>query len=154
MLCLPEEKETNMPRINTITLNITTGTGGPAGTAGTRGDVYLGVCGREFYADTSITENEDFVAGSTTEFVFGDGANVGNPGINDPRQHSLFTEDVKHFPTYIRFQPRSPEDQWLMVRALMSFNNTINPTWDTASWLGRSIWLGNTSGLYVHLRLV
>jgi hypothetical protein len=140
-----------MPRINTISLNITTGGGGPAGASGTRGDVYLGVCGREFYA---ALPSEEFVSGSTREFIFGDGANVSNPEINDPRDHSLFTEDVKHFPTYVRFQPRDPADQWFMERALMSFNNTINPVWDTASFLGRGIWLGRTSGFYVHLRRV
>lgn len=118
--------------------------------AGTDGDVYLGVCGREFYVDT---ESDDFECGSARDYVFGDGANVINKPDNDPRGQLLLTENVERFPVYLRFQPRSRSDNWNLQRAVVTFNENLLPQWDTASFVrpDAGIWLGIRSGLYVHL---
>ena len=51
--------------IDQIRVEITTGRDGGAGTDG---DVYLGICGREFRCDTSA---DDFERGSKREYIFG-----------------------------------------------------------------------------------
>lgn len=118
--------------------------------AGTDGDVYLSVCGREFYVDTSA---DDFERGSSRLYVFGDGANVNNPPTNDPRQHNLHIENVNNFPVYLRFQPRSRTDNWNVQRAEVSFNQNIFPRWDTASFISQreGIWMGTRSSMFLHI---
>ena len=118
--------------------------------AGTDGDVYLGVCGREFYVDTSA---DDFERGSSRMYIFGDGANVNNPPNNDPRKQSLHIENVGNFPVYLRFQPRSRTDNWNVQRAEVSFNGNFFPRWDTASFVSQrdGIWMGVRSSLFLHI---
>ena len=118
--------------------------------AGTDGDVYLGVCGREFYVDSTA---DDFERGSSRLYVFGDGANNINPGDNDPRDHNLQLETVDSFPVYIRFQPRSRTDNWIVQRAEVSFNGNIFPRWDTASIISQrvGIVMGIRSSLFLHI---
>ena len=134
-----------MPQIDQIAPNIQTG---DLEDAGTDGDIYLGVCGREFYVDS---QSDDFERGAVFTYIFGDGANVSNPPPNDPRSHLLLTENVERFPTYIRFQPENRNDHWFMQDAEFSFNGQILPQWGTSSFLRRGIWLGTRSGMYVHL---
>jgi hypothetical protein len=134
-------------QIVAIHLNVETGR---ASGAGTDGSVYLGVCGREFMADTTA---DDFEAGSSRLYVFGEGATVTNRADNDPRKQRLFEEEVGAFPVYLRFQPRNEADRWNLARAVMTLNGRLLPMWDTASFVahGEGIWLGAKSGLYVHL---
>ncbi len=137
-----------MPEIQSIHLTLKTGR---MDGAGTDGDVYLGVCGREFYVDT---ESDDFERGSAREYVFGDGANVINKPNNDPRRQRLLTENVERFPVYLRFQPRSRSDNWNLQQAVMTFNDeSFLSQWDSAIFVrpADGIWLGIRSGLYVHL---
>jgi hypothetical protein len=124
-------------------------TGNESG-AGTDGDVYLGLGGREFSIDTT---SDDFERGSGRTYVLGEGANIRNAEFNDPRQQQLFTENVPSFPVYIRFQPRSRTDNWLLQRADVRFNGSLHIDWDTLPLLGLQdgIWLGVRSGLFVHL---
>lgn len=138
-----------MPELHKITLNLQTG---DLEDAGTDGDVYLGVCGREFYVDSEDPDEDDFERNSTHEYVFGVDASNINPPANDPRNPQLFTENVERFPMYIRFQPRSRTDHWFLHRAEVSFNDSFFPRWDTLELIGRAgIWLGTRSGMYVHL---
>lgn len=136
-----------MPEVQSIHLNLQTGR---MDGAGTDGNVYLGVCGREFYVDTT---SDDFERGSTRNYIFGDGANVINKPPNDPRSQRLLTENVVRFPVYIRFQPESGSDNWNLQRAVVTFNGDLFPQWDTASFVrsDNGIWLGTRSGLYVHI---
>jgi hypothetical protein len=140
-----------MARIEVIRLHLETGS---RSGAGTDGDVYLGVCGREFSVDTT---RDDFERGSSREYVFGTGANVNSASVNDPREQALFVENVKNFPVYIRFQPQNRNDNWQVQRAEVSFNDDFFPRWDTASFVpndpAKGIWLGVRSGLVVHVPL-
>lgn len=138
-----------MPRINSIHLHLETGN---LSGAGTDGDVYLGVCGREFNLDTTSDDRE---RGSSRTYVFGEGSNVNNPSVNDPRKQELFTENVEQFPVYVRFQPQSRGDNWQLQRADVRFNDGLIPEWDTVGFVlndpAEGIWLGVRSGLFVHL---
>jgi len=138
-----------MPQIDTIGLNLKTGN---LSGAGTDGDVYLGVCGREFSIDTT---RDDFERGSARTYVLGDGSNVNNAAVNDPREQRLFVENVDNFPVYIRFQPQGRSDNWQLQRATLSFNGDTFPQWDTLSFVDNDpasgIWLGTRSGLFVHI---
>jgi hypothetical protein len=118
--------------------------------AGTDGDVYLGVAGREFYVDTTA---DDFERGSARLYIFGDGANNINPGDNDPRDHNLHIENVDSFPVYVRFEPRSRNDNWIVQRAEVSFNDNLFPRWDTASIISQrvGIVMGTRSTLFLHI---
>ena len=138
-----------MPQINIIELHLSTGS---LSGAGTDGDVYLGLCGREFSIDST---SNDFERGSGRTYVLGEGANIRNAELNDPRRQQLFTENVSNFPVYIRFQPRSRGDNWQLQRADVRFNGSLHIDWDTVPFVVNSeeegIWLGVRSGLFVHL---
>jgi hypothetical protein len=54
--------------------------------AGTDGDVFIGIAGREFYIES---EANDFEAGSNRTYRLGDGANILYSGLNDPRAQQL-----------------------------------------------------------------
>ena len=131
--------------IQSIQLNVQTA---DVASAGTDGSVYLGFCGREFHADTTA---DDFERGSSRRYVFGDGANVINAATNDPREQQLFLENVDTLPVYIRFQPQNDGDNWRLERATVTVNGQLFPMWDTVPVLQEGIWLGQRSGLYVHI---
>ena len=136
-----------MPQITKIEFHLETG---DLSGAGTDGDVYLGICGREFSIDS---ERDDFERGSGRTYVLGDEADVRNAEFNDPRTQRLLTENVPNFPVYVRFQPRSRGDNWHLVRAHVRFNGSLHIDWDTLPFVVRDegIWLGVRSGLVVHL---
>jgi hypothetical protein len=136
-----------MPQIESIQANIQTL---DVSGAGTDGDVYLGVSGREFHLDTS---HDDFERGSSRKYVLGDGGNINNASINDPRKQFLLTEDVESFPVYLRFNPQSGSDNWNLERAVVTFNNELLPQWDTLTLVKQNegIWLGTHSGLVVFI---
>jgi hypothetical protein len=137
-----------MPQINSIQLHLETG---DLSGAGTDGDVYLGLCGREFSIDTT---RDDFEGGSGRTYVLGENADIRNAEFNDPRAHGLFTENVARFPVYIRFQPQTRSDNWQLLRADVRFNDSLHIDWDTRPFIpagSEGIWLGVRSGLCVHL---
>ena len=138
-----------MPRIESITLHVQTGA---LSGAGTDGDIYLGLCGREFKIDAT---GDDFEKGKAREYVLGEGANIKNAEVNDPRSQELFTERVANFPVYIRFHPESGSDNWQLQRADVRFNGSLHIDWDTLPAVTndpeKGIWLGVRSGLAVHL---
>lgn len=122
--------------------------------AGTDGNVYLGFGGREFRADT---DHDDFEQDSSREYIFGERANVNNPGENDPRNPQLQTENTERFPIYVRFQPTGGSDNWKLLRAEVSLNDALFPRWDTGDYISfrpdGGIWLGIRSGLVVYIPL-
>ena len=85
--------------------------------AGTDGDVWGAVAGREFYLDSSAN---DFEQGDNRTYTCGDGSNVLNAADNDPRHPQLDTADVDRFPTYVRFEPGG---NWVLEEAEV----TVNP---------------------------
>jgi hypothetical protein len=70
---------------------------------GTDGDVYLGICGREFYVDSDSDQINDFQYGDSRDNGFGAGANVKFKTFNDPRSPRLDQENIYRFPAYVRF---------------------------------------------------
>ena len=137
-----------MAQIESIHVSIETG---DESGAGTDGSIYVGVCGREFHLDTSA---DDFERGSSHEYVLGEGSDVVNPAVNDPRKQLLRTEDVESLPIYVRFEPNNGGDNWNLARAELSLNNDFFPRWVTESFISEAdgIWLGQRSGNVVHLR--
>ena len=89
-----------MPAIEIIDIKIVTGN---VSGAGTDGEVYLGICGREFRLDTS---GDDFKRGANDIFRLGSNANIKNKERNDPRNPQHRTDDLDKFPVYIRLEPR------------------------------------------------
>lgn len=60
-----------MPKVTRIELHLQTG---GQRNAGTDGDIYLGICGREFYIDSP---EDDFETGATRTYVFAGAAATG-----------------------------------------------------------------------------
>lgn len=118
--------------------------------AGTDGDVYLGLCGREFFLDSSAN---DFERGSSHTYILGNGANVNNDSENDPRQQNLFSEEVEKYPVYLRLSPLGNNSAWKLEQAIVTLNGSEFLRWDTRGLVfpDRGIWLGRTSGLVVHI---
>jgi hypothetical protein len=133
-----------MANINRINVLIVTAN---ASGAGTDGSVYLGVCGREFHTDTN---SDDFERNSSRSYVFGEGTNVNNASTNDPRHPALFTEDIDKFPIYIRFNPKSGSDSWILDRVSVSFNDGLFPLYERNQ--KEPLVLGSRSGLICYLR--
>jgi hypothetical protein len=117
--------------------------------AGTDGDVYIGIDGREFYIDSAI---DDFEQGGDRTYTFGDGANVNFASSNNPvSPYQLLTEKLDHSPVYVRFSPQNRGDNWDME----SVTVTVNPGPKQVQYqaLGGSdhLSLGVHSGLYCSL---
>jgi hypothetical protein len=134
-----------MAAIQSIQLHIVTG---EQSGAGTDGDVYLSICGREFYIDS---DDDDFEQGGKHTYVLGEGSNVLYPEHNDPREQQLDTERAADFPVYVRFVPRSRFDNWQLQRADVRFNDGFATEWDTVGTgivndPKRGIWLGTHYG--------
>ena len=140
-----------MAAITRIDVRIKTGRGGKL--AGTDGDVYIRIGGREFFVDSAA---DDFEQGSDRTYTFGEGANVRDAALNDPRSpYQLLTENLNRFPINIRFVPGpgslAQEDVWI----LESITVTVNPGTGQVQFqaLGGSdnLVLGKRAGLYCDL---
>lgn len=126
-------------------------TGGAAG-AGTDGYPYLGIGGREFRLDTS---SDDFETGAMPfTYIFGEGANVRSPEDNDPRRNFVLdTNRLDGFPVYIRFEPENAADRWKLsfVQTLVYEQGDSVAAFYFSRTQGAGIWLGRTSGTFLHL---
>jgi hypothetical protein len=121
--------------------------------AGTDGDVYAGVAGREFYLDT---EGDDFERGSRFFYRLGDRGEFNerplvNPGGNDPRKQELVAEEVDNYPIYIRFEPQDRDDNWNLELAVIGINRDVDRLYDSLEIAPSGIWLGTRFGLVLHL---
>src|SRR5262245_62059626 len=95
------DRRKTMPLINRIDVRIKTG---DRAAAGTDGDIYVGICGREFFVDSAV---DDFERNSDRTYIFGagggSGSTVNNPSLNDPSSsYQLQTEALGKFPAYVR----------------------------------------------------
>ncbi len=133
-----------MTNINTITVLLNTG--GQSG-AGTDGDVYLGICGREFYLDTNAN---DFESNSSRSYVLGQGFNILNTDKNDPRKPRILVEQIDKFPLYIRFSPKTRDDNWNLVRVGITINISAFPQYEALLETQGGIWMGIRSSLYLY----
>jgi hypothetical protein len=116
--------------------------------------VYLGIGGREFYLDT---DRDDFEPGTSIDYVLGEDSNVHNAAQNDPRDQILYVEHAYQLPCYIRFKGKDRGDEWKLLRAGVSLNDSVVPVWDTASLFsfgqGGGIWMGTRATEMVVLPL-
>jgi hypothetical protein len=113
--------------------------------AGTDGNIYLGICGREFFCDTT---KEDFERSQKRTYQFGSGANVTDPTMNDPRDPQLQVEDADLFPFYVRFD-QGRASHWKLASVEVVLND------GAAVFSNNSIaelWMGLRAGAFCHLR--
>jgi hypothetical protein len=93
---------------------------GDVADAGTDGNVYLGIGGREFRLDSRA---DDYERGSYRIYVLGlqpeypdlpePKVEVNNKAKNDPESYlPISTENLGLSPVYIRFEPESSGDNW------------------------------------------
>ncbi|MEP6634955.1 MAG: hypothetical protein ABJA62_12190 [Luteimonas sp.] len=123
--------------------------------AGTDGDIYLGIGGREFMVDSS---NDDFERGADQYYDIGQPATIQNRAINDPRAPQITTEDISAFPVYVRFAPKSRSDQWNLDIVWVGVNDPDSNRLDFYRNITISdgvreegFWLGVHSGLVLYL---
>jgi hypothetical protein len=136
-----------MTAITRIDLRLVTGN---RSNAGTDDNVYLGICGREFYVDSS---SNDFEQGSDRIYTFGVGSNVTHAEENDPRTpFALQTENLGRFPVYIRHEPVAlGENSWNVERVTVTVNpGTAQVQFDALAG-ANNLWLGVFSGRYCYL---
>lgn len=142
-------------------------TGNKSG-AGTDGDVYLGLGGREFYLDSVL---DDFETGEARVYVYGsliDGSPnpegwrrlLIQPEHNDPRTPALEESDVNNNPVYIRFVPKEVngnsdrDDNWQLGFAQLTLDVTDRTLLRSSHQMAvpAPIWLGTKRGEVVHFR--
>jgi hypothetical protein len=128
--------------------------------AGTNGDIYLGLGGREFHLDS--TEN-DFQRASIREYLLGappippnsGGVQVTNKDKNDPRKgFQLDTDNLSRTPVYIRFEPEPQipaNDHWNLNFASVLVYDTAFVIGYTPALGFDNLWLGHVSGKILYL---
>lgn len=123
--------------------------------AGTDGDVFLGVGGREFFVD-SQGDHDDFERGATRTYIFGSGATVNRPSENDPRSPwQLDFLDLALTPKYLRFEPGG---DWHIGRVDLTVIYSGTPQVPGGSvhfqrFEGNAnLWLGERRGKFVYFR--
>ena len=121
---------------------------GKKNNAGTDGEVYLGIFGREFYLDSS---HDDFERASDFTYILGEGANINHSSDNDPRLPALSADQMGGFPVYIRFEPFGGSPDWNVERVLVTVTSGRNEEIRFANLLLENIWLGQKSGKFIYL---
>ena len=142
-----------MGAIHRIVIEVKTATGRDAGT---KGRVFLGVCGREFRLRRTAN---DYRSGAETIFVLGEGATVSHPALNDPRHPQLDTDWAEKYPAYIRFEPLAAADRWkvrvvcVRVEGDLSLHDPslIKEFGTRSSSASEGMWLGRDAGLFYFL---
>jgi hypothetical protein len=130
--------------------------------AGTDGNIYLGICGREFHLDST---RDDFERGSFRDYILGDPPiDLGNPppdhvhvrdaDKNDPRSGCpLDTDSLDITPVYIRFEPQNSGDNWNMnFAAVLVFTDFFFIGYSPQAGFD-NLWMGNASGKIIYLTL-
>lgn len=119
--------------------------------AGTDSHVFVAVAGREFHVDSGV---DDFERGDDRVYTLGEGANINNAAINDPRGPvQLDTADVDRFPVWLRMEPAGSNANWNVESVQVTVNPGPGEIVFRALWGGdKRIWLGQNSGKFVFLR--
>lgn len=139
-----------MATIRKIELHLRTGS---AADADTDGDVFLGLCGREFFVDSAESGYNDFERGDDKTYIFGEGANVMRPAQNDPRSPlPCDANDLTRYPIYLRFVP-GPGGDWNigLVELTVHAPNIGQATFSRLEG-NSNIWLGAKRGLFLYFR--
>ncbi len=138
--------------------------------AGTDGEVYLGIGGREFRLDQP---GDQFKRGDPNQFIIGVGSNIENPDIdglpldpgpsgNSPEINDDIVTATNPFPVYLRLDPKNDDDndwnvQSVKVSAVAGGGTGSGPTRNfvfpkaTGIHTEGTIWLGRKSGLTLFL---
>jgi hypothetical protein len=127
--------------------------------AGTDGDVYLEIGGREFHIDS---KKDDYETGVDRTYGLGGGLGggeipVNSPEHNDPRKpYPLTDENIDDNPVWVRFEPENDDDHWICqyvsVKAkhastIVRFYEALEPEDDTKVYL----MFGHRSGKFLFL---
>jgi hypothetical protein len=122
--------------------------------AGTDGNVYLGICGREFRCDSA---KDDFERGSTGVYKFGDTPGyVTHPDANDPRNPRLDQSELDLYPVYLRFDQGS-SDHWALELVKVWINDPImsHPHhYERQFFPNAPLWMGKNAGNFCYLHKV
>jgi hypothetical protein len=133
--------------IRQIRVEITTGRDRGAGTDG---NIYLGICGREFRCDTSA---DDFEKGSTREYIFGAippvFENITSETYNHPSRPPLLPDEADTFPCYLRLSQGS--SRWLLADAAVYIDSETEPRF-VGAMSNNPIWMGDDCGCIYYLR--
>jgi PLAT/LH2 domain-containing protein len=154
------QEKNGMSKITRLEVTIQTGN---RERAGTDGDVYLAIAGREFNLDS---ERDDFERGHVDEFLLGEEYQPGqghagfkqvrNRAENDPRQPQLDLADVDKFPVWIRLSPAGAYPGWLLESVDVKITIDSEPaplsSWIYVAILDGGLWLGKDSGLFCFLK--
>jgi hypothetical protein len=131
--------------------------------SGTDGDVFVGICGREFFIDS---EKDDFERGQDRTLLLGekpallptniDIVPVRNDWLNDPRNlYKLKTENLYKYPVYVRFEPEDRDDLWVLEYVSVFVNPTsgVEPffNYEALGDRGDFLALGQVMGKYCYL---
>jgi hypothetical protein len=129
--------------------------------AGTDGDIYLGLGGREFHLDSTA---DDFERSSYREYIMGappippsttppPRVQVLNQDKNDPRKgYPLDTNNLSRTPVYIRFEPQpSAPDHWNLNFAAVLVYDTKFVIGYTPPPFFDNLWFGHQSGNILYL---
>jgi hypothetical protein len=156
-----------MTHVDKITVDVKTR---DATNAGTNGEVYLGLGGREFRLDQP---GDQFKKGDNNHFVIGVGSNVENKSINDlplippangnsPEINDDIVTGTNPFPVYVRLDPKDDHDNdWNVESVRVSAfagggggggtpRTFVFPKASGIHTEG-AIWLGRNSGLTLFL---
>jgi len=131
--------------------------------AGTDADIYIGVGGREFHADSSA---DDFERNSKAAYIFGEVTEdtapyvrrtVNRPGDNDPRgPYHLYTENLDLTPVYVRWEQGGNSADWCLDQiSVWAFTDTMSIGYFPAA-APNGLWFSSGTGmtLYMPLKLV
>ena len=122
--------------------------------AGTDGNIYLGICGREFRCDTTA---DDFEKGSTRTYIFGTLSttyptvfpNITSETYNHTSRPQLLVDEADLFPAYIRLSQGS--SRWLLAGVKVYIDDEVEPHFVDA--MGNNpLWMGDDCGCIYYLR--
>jgi hypothetical protein len=120
--------------------------------AGTDGDIYLAIDGREFHIDSAL---DDFERGDDRVYTLGVNHNINFPSNNDPQKdYVLDTEDLDNFPVWIRFEPSGSFPHWKLEEVTVTVNPGPGQVQYQALADSNSLWLGQQVGKFCFLKKV
>ena len=71
-------------------------------------------------------------------YKLGEGANILNKDLNDPRKPQLKSEDLDKFPVYIRLEPAGGSPDWNLTFVNVEIGGTgYGVLFQTGLWLGQ-----------------
>lgn len=136
-----------MAAITRIDVRVKTG---DRASAGTDGNVFVAVCGREFSIDSAV---DDFERGGDRTYTLGAGANINHASYNDPASpFALDTGDADRFPAWLRFEPAGSGPNWDLEEVMVTLNPGTNQVQFQALGGNNHLWLGQDFGKYVFLK--